>query len=106
MNNFKNSWRFKIHFIFSVVITVGIEMIGRFFYYDDNHLMKIAVNSFNHSNDTSIGVIGGADGPTAIFLATSNANQYLILNIICIVFFIFLLMLYKPIKVGIKKILR
>jgi len=106
MNNYKRIWCFKIHFIFSLVIAVGIEMIGRFFNYDDNTLMKIVVTSFNHSDDTSAGVIGGADGPTAIFLATSNTSEYLILNIISILLFIFLLIMYKPIKVGLKKILR
>lgn len=43
----------------------------------------------------SIGVIGGADGPTAVFISGDRMSLLLFMNV---VLFAFLMMLYKPIK--------
>ncbi len=51
---------------------------------------------------TSIGIIGGADGPTAIYIA-GGFKGLLTINSLPYVVFAILLFLYKPIRRSIKK---
>lgn len=38
-------------------------------------LLGLLLMLFNKANNASIGIIGGADGPTAIFVTTANTNS-------------------------------
>jgi len=73
------NWSFKKHVILSSGITLAVMLLRNFF-----------------SNEAaSIGIIGGSDGPTAIFLAGNPVSTFLIPNV---VLFTILLVLYKPFK--------
>ncbi len=51
----------------------------------------------------SIGIIGGADGPTAIFVTGKITGQLLLEIFSKIFLFILLLMLYKPAKLFLEE---
>ncbi|MEJ8553083.1 hypothetical protein [Tepidibacter sp. Z1-5] len=85
---------FKIHLIISLCMSMIISLIRYI------HSAKEAY---------SIGVIGGADGPTVIY-GSDNISYLLIkflfiINKFCFIpVFIILVLLYKPVKYSIDKI--
>lgn len=88
MKKLISKWSFKKHIIFCLLVTVIVK-IARL-------LMPLARSS------ASIGIIGGADGPTAIFVS-QKMSGYMLLNMMEIILFVLLLLLYKPIKDVIEK---
>lgn len=88
MKKFFKNWSFGKHISVSVLITIGVSIVGKTL-----EIMNILISAYSNQA-ASIGIIGGADGPTSIFIATKLADQYLGIFII----FIALLLLYKPIK--------
>lgn len=92
MKKLITSWNFTKHFIFSLLITVFFSLLLPL-------LFKVIIGLPSKTTDSSIGIIGGADGPTAIFLTTSN-NYF---SLWSIVLFVIMLILYKPIKMLIEK---
>ena len=76
-------WTLKKHIIFSVFIVLLTILI-------DYVLYRRAVTS-------SIGIIGGADGPTVMFTITSSQKSSVLLGKYCLVFII-IMFLFKPLK--------
>ena len=90
MFKIRNNWSFKKHVIFSLILSVSIEIIKYVF--------------VNRNDAAAIGIIGGADGPTAIFLGNKMLSPLFLLTEFSIVLsFIILLVLYKPTKYLIEK---
>ncbi len=82
MKKLLSKWNIRKHFIFSLLLTVIIKVISL----------------FTVGNEiTSIGIIGGADGPTSVFLA-SNINGFIFENIVILFIFVTMLITYIPIK--------
>ncbi len=104
MKNTRN-WTLKKHFILAFFIT-GVAILSNLIaelglIAFSLSTLKIA-NSIGGKDSASIGIIGGADGPTAIYLSGINPlqlffNQYVIL-------FLILLVLYKPFEYVLKKV--
>ncbi|TCO75042.1 sodium ion-translocating decarboxylase subunit beta [Marinisporobacter balticus] len=86
MRFLKNGWSFKLHIIVSTII-VGIVVLSPVIGVFDELL-------FNQNAASSIGIIGGADGPTVIFLAGSINSMIITYFIVWIV----LVALYIPIR--------
>lgn len=85
-------WNFRVHACFAILMMIFIWFLNNFF-----NMKKQAA---------SIGIIGGADGPTAIFITGKTTNQLLLIlleNLSGIFIFIILLLLYKPIKSLLEK---
>lgn len=65
----KSPWRFAF---LTVAIVYAVRILREWFTY---FVALMMVLSMNHSNQASIGIIGGADGPTAIFLTSPYATR-------------------------------
>lgn len=87
MNKSKRTWNFKKHFIFSIAIVFVIFLI----------VFAVGIIQNLFITTQSIGIIGGSDGPTAIFLSSSN-SFYFLPALIFLFIFIISLALYKPMK--------
>lgn len=75
-------WSFGKHMLLSI-LTVFIA--------------RYAIPPFPWRQAASIGIIGGADGPTSIFIASKVAPAY-INYIVYAVLLILMILLYKPIR--------
>lgn len=85
----RRKWSFKMHIGFSFLIMQLFHFIGR---------------SVNENKEAaSIGIIGGADGPTTMFITGKIAERLFLVNSYGIFLFIILLLLYKPMKFRIEK---
>ena len=89
------NWSIKKHIIFcSVIFILHIAIWCIIFF-----LGRADIKN-NHA--PSIGIIGGADGPTVIFVSSGSFASYYF-PIIWLLLFIVVLLLYKPIKRLIEK---
>lgn len=82
------TWSFKKHFLSCLILFSFLYILGR-------NLLPDKQYAF------SVGVIGGADGPTTVFITEKLLNYYLLESGI-IFFFIIALILYSPIRKLIK----
>lgn len=99
MFKIKNNWSLKKHIIFSLIISFVVQIIKYI--------------SITRTSAASIGIIGGADGPTAIFLANKIISENISRGFISLMLFldefiiipvfIILLALYKPAKYLVEK---
>ena len=91
MDRIKNNWSFKKHMLFSLFFSFLIQIIK---------YIPVTTN-----NAASIGIIGGADGPTMIFLGSKTMMPLLWIfsQFIMVPIFIILLALYKPTKYLVEK---
>ena len=89
MERRKIKWNFRIYTGVSLLIALLIQYTGGF----------ISMNK----QAASIGIIGGADGPTTIFITEKIVDKLLLENFYGIFVFIILLLIYKPAKLLIKK---
>lgn len=90
MFKIKNNWSFKKHIIFSLIISFTVQIIKYI--------------SITRTSTSSIGIIGGADGPTVIFVTSKIVPMFMFLGeFIIIPVFIILLALYKPTKYLLEK---
>ena len=87
MKKLKKSWNIKYHIILAFILAA----IG-----------QIAAKLNMHNSAASIGIIGGADGPTAIFVA-GGPGSFFFINAVGIIIFIIILALYKLFKCVIDK---
>lgn len=90
MKLLKKELSFKKYFgIISIIffIILGAIVIGK---------------NFMTSESVSIGIIGGADGPTAVFIANKAINQPTFF-VIALVLFCVAIAFYKPIKRFVSK---
>ncbi|MFZ5352398.1 MAG: sodium ion-translocating decarboxylase subunit beta [Bacillota bacterium] len=84
------SWSFGKHIVLTIAVVALIKLISGFF-----TLREAA----------SIGIIGGADGPTTVFIA-GKASGLMLINILYIALFIAMLAMYKPVKLIIGRIFK
>ena len=76
----KSPWRF----LFAALAAYGLlELLGSFIAWIA--YLMIADPAFHAGEAASIGVIGGADGPTAIFLTTPVWMHYLLPAVILVI---------------------
>lgn len=105
MKRIKREWTFTKHFLLSLSITAIAILSDILMGFG---LFALCLNKLSDGmplfgkNAASIGIIGGADGPTAIYIGGSNLlililNQYVIL-------FLILLVLYKPFEYVLRKV--
>ncbi len=85
MQVIKGKWSFKIHFVASLMMILVLKLFN------------------TNKQAASIGIIGGVDGPTAMFVTGKVINQLFWVNPYSIFLFIILLLLYKPVKLRIEK---
>jgi len=76
MKKILENWDLKKHILLSAVVAIFFYLI------------------LNNLNGSSVGLIGGEDGPTAVFLATNTSKS--IISIL--MSFSFVLAMYKPFK--------
>ncbi len=90
------NWTFRKHLLLSVAIT-GTVYFGIFVSYVFSFSKLIGLdNLFEKNEAASIAIIGGADGPTAVF-ATGNTLYMFLLNKYVLLFFV-LLLSFIPMK--------
>lgn len=77
-----NNWNFKKHFIFSLTMLAAVIAVRPLLF---------------RRQAASIGIIGGADGPTAIYIA-GKISAALMPVAAFIIFFIVMLLSYKIVK--------
>jgi Na+-transporting methylmalonyl-CoA/oxaloacetate decarboxylase beta subunit len=101
-------WNFLKHFFLSVLIT-GISLVCEFIaikilnIFSLNFKLDIMNKVSNLNTLGSVGIIGGADGPTMILLG-GNFNPYVFVMFIQgFIMLAVLLVLYIPIALYIKK---
>lgn len=82
-------WTFSIHIIASFILWSLLQIF--------NMLFNI------HKQAASIGIIGGADGPTAIFISGKIIDWLFWINPYNLSLFAVLLFLFKPVKQLIEK---
>ena len=85
----RRKWSLKMHIGVSSLIMLLFQFISGFFN--------------TNRQAASIGIIGGADGPTAIFITGKIADRLFSINYYSIFLFIILLLLYKPVKLRIER---
>lgn len=88
MKSFFKNWNFKKHFYFCLGLTIFFLWLFKYIFVLSLFLSTLK----NHPQ--SIGIIGGADGPTAIYLASSTSS---FITYFCILFLIGLVS-YIPLK--------
>lgn len=93
MNN-KRQWTFLKHVIFSIVITLIVYISSIILEFGSIIFKLGGLDLFGKHQAASIAIIGGADGPTAIY-TTMGFPMWLILNRYMVLFLI-LLVFYKP----------
>lgn len=81
-------WSSKKHFLLSVGVALVFQVID--------------ILSIGKNRAESIGIIGGADGPTSIFLF-GKASNHILWNSTFFKIFVVMLILYKPMKNIIEK---
>jgi Na+-transporting methylmalonyl-CoA/oxaloacetate decarboxylase beta subunit len=93
-------WRFKYHLLASIIIT-SISVLSDIVTSGGAlpYLMGFS-NLLDGKSASAIGIIGGADGPTTIFL---SGNPYFLFFISKLLFFSVLLVLYLPSKKFLNK---
>lgn len=93
------TWSLKKHLICSFIITglaLTLDLIGHTFQINPSlDFMAKIISLFNPNTATSIGIIGGADGPTAYFYTGSPIRMAFLHRLPLL---LILLALYKPIK--------
>lgn len=102
---FFSKWTEKKHVILSlfIILIVSISsfiskiLIGS----SDQSLIKRIITMFSKTDSSSIGIIGGADGPTVIFV---SGNPVIVSIIPKVVLFLLLLGMYIPMKKYFKKV--
>ena len=90
----------KIKILTIVAVISGILTILQFIYpFFLKIMLKYMFNQDIGNTASSIGIIGSADGPTAIFVVNNSNNFYSILKygfgIICVTSIIFIMLLKK-----------
>lgn len=98
------TWSLKKHLICSLIITglaLTLDWTGHIFQINPrlDFMVKI-ISLFNPNTAGSIGVIGGADGPTAYFYTGSPIKMAFLYRLPLL---LILLALYKPTKWFLKK---
>lgn len=94
-------WSFKKHVFLSAGITLAVALVQILFINENSFILRKLLgimklsNFFSAKEAASIGIIGGSDGPTAIFLVGNPVSTFLISNL---VLFAILLAFYKPFK--------
>ena len=96
-------WSFKRHFVTSLLITliaiVSDVATGGFAAF--SFLLSSGLfENINLNESLSIGIIGGADGPTAFFLSGNPFNAFIISKV---VLFLVLVVLFVPTKKSLSK---
>lgn len=94
MNKPKCIWDFKKHIVFSSMTAFVLTIMSYF-------LPLLSIFSFFGPEAASIGIIGGADGPTAVYLTSRGSRHFSVYLIL----FLVTLTLYKPIKILMEKYL-
>lgn len=94
-------WNIKRHLVLSFAIT-GLAFLSEVIVdaISAAGLLVGHVDSFGGNQAASIGIIGGADGPTAIFV--TGPSVFSLINRYVVLLFI-LLLLYLPVKAYVKK---
>lgn len=91
-------WNFKKHVIISIIIVLILLTINFTLPYVLTLALKNTYIEIQEASDSAVGIIGGADGPTAIFLASKLFRMdNIIFNIYTGILGI-LLALYIPIR--------
>jgi hypothetical protein len=94
----------KKHLICSFIITglaLTLDWIGHTFQINPNlDFMAKIISLFNPNTAASIGIIGGADGPTAYFYTGSPLRMAFLYRLPLL---LILVVLYKPIKCLVSK---
>lgn len=75
----KSPWRFVF---LTVAVLIGLRMVYQMVVY---LVAMYVIQNAQASNAASIGIIGGADGPTAIFL-TTNTEHWMSIAVIGLIF--------------------
>lgn len=94
-------WSFKKHVFLSAGITLAVALVQILFINENSFILRKLLgimklsNIFSAKEAASIGIIGGSDGPTTIFLVGNPISTFLIP---ILVLFAILLVFYKPIK--------
>ncbi len=97
-------WSFKRHFVTSLlitIITIVSDIVTGGFAVFSFVLSSGLFENINLNEASAIGIIGGADGPTAIFLSGNPFNAFIISKI---VLFIVLLVLFVPTKKSLVRV--
>lgn len=93
------TYTFKEHFLLSIigvsVINILAIIIFKLFHLNPLFGLIYFFQSLSHPSAASIGIIGGADGPTMIFVARGVLVWVLLPEILMVVI---ALVFYKPIK--------
>ncbi|MBM7614074.1 sodium ion-translocating decarboxylase subunit beta [Alkaliphilus hydrothermalis] len=80
-------WGLKKHIGLSLILTFTFDILSRL---------------VNFTTASSVGIIGGADGPTVIFIGSKDLGLHLY-RLVSILALVILLLLYKPTKSLINK---
>lgn len=97
--NKHSHWKFSHHLLGALIITL-ISSLSDLIISGGNLAYMIHWFSRGHQSK-GIGIIGGADGPTAIFISGNPLFYFLVTKLI---FLCLLLLMYKPTKEFLKKI--
>ncbi|MBN2899892.1 MAG: sodium ion-translocating decarboxylase subunit beta [Clostridia bacterium] len=89
----KKAWNIKKHVLFAASATAGISILGHAAM--KPLLFALSSGRFSSQEAASVAVIGGADGPTAIYLSGNPTWGWLMPELGC---FLILLALYKPMQ--------
>lgn len=101
-------WTFLKHFILSLIIT-GIAVICEYIAFKIFNLFSLnfkldIMKKISNSNTLgSVGIIGGADGPTSIFVSGKLDPFVLVLPLQGFIMLAVLLLLYIPVAIYFKK---
>ena len=87
------NWKFSYHFLVSIVLTLMATLSDLLISGGSLPYLMHALNKSDNYQSTSLGIIGGADGPTAIFL---TGNPWLYFLGTKVFFLLVLLALYLP----------
>lgn len=102
-------WTFWKHLILSLIITC-VSMLSEFaaFMIINSFSLQVRLDVINKLNTfrnlDSIGIIGGADGPTSIFISGGVDPLVLIIILHQTILLAILLILYIPIAFYLKKV--
>lgn len=101
MNEIKGFWEFKTHVVFSIIIVILSTITDLIATGGTTIHLSIIGDFFAKSEGSSVGIIGGADGPTAIFLSGSPVDLFIYTKILLL---LLLVILYFPTRKYMNKL--